>query len=77
MIAAKLLFLTFLGPLYIFCVEITSTLQSLLQAIAMLRSSNGGFDSVKNSKGFTYIFENLLMLNEERAEGLRMQRSIA
>ena len=70
-IAAKLLFLTFIGPIYIIFVEIASTLQATSQFFAMIGDADGGFDSIKNSRGFTYVFESMLMLNEERAEGLR------
>lgn len=43
----------------------------------MIGDTDGGYETIKNNKGFSYIFENLLMLNEERAEGLKQQRTIA
>jgi hypothetical protein len=45
------------------------------QMFALLIIGYAGFDIVK--KRFMHIFENVLMLDEERAEGLKQQRSIA
>jgi hypothetical protein len=65
----KVLFLTFLGPFYIMGIELLSTVMAIVQMGALLIIGYQGFDIVK--KKFMYVFENILMLNEERAEGLK------
>jgi hypothetical protein len=71
----KIMFLTFLGPFYIMLIELLSTLMAVSQLYVMLVIGFKGFDEVK--KNFMYIFENVLNLDEERAEGLKQQRVIA
>ena len=72
---AKIVFLSFLGPGFIIGVELLSTTMAFCQMYALLAVGYTGFDIVKNK--FMYIFENVLGLDEERAEGLKNQRSIA
>lgn len=71
----KILFLTFLGPFYIMFIELLSTSMAFAQMYALLIIGYQGFDIVKNK--FMYVFENVLMLDEERAEGLKQQRTIS
>ena len=71
----KVIFLTFLGPFYIMSVELLSTVMAITQMIGLITVGYDGYDLIKNR--FMFIFENVLQLNEERAEGLRNQRSIA
>lgn len=71
----KWVFLTFIGPVYIMGVEFLSTLMAAAQMIALVVVGYSGYDIIKIR--FMYIFENVLQLNEERAEGLKNQRSIA
>ena len=65
----KILFLTFLGPFYIMFIELLSTVMAFTQMFALILIGYMGFDIVK--KKFMYIFEKVLMLDEERAEGLK------
>ena len=74
-ILVKLVFLTFMGPCYIMIIEFMSTAMAIMQVVAMLVSGYKGYDQVRSN--FMYVFENVLMLNEERAEGLKQQRTIA
>jgi hypothetical protein len=68
-ILMKILFLTFVGPLYILFIELLSTIMAVCQANAMLIIGYKGYDQVRAN--FMYLFENVLNLDEERAEGLR------
>jgi hypothetical protein len=63
------MFLTFLGPFYIIVIELLSTLMAVSQVYVMIVIGFKGFDEVK--KNFMYVFENVLNLDEERAEGLK------
>jgi hypothetical protein len=65
----KILFLTCVGPLYILFVELLSTVMAVCQANAMLIIGYKGYDQVRTN--FMYLFENVLQLDEERAEGLK------
>lgn len=65
----KVIFLTFIGPTYIMGIELLSTVMAFSQMYALVVIGYAGFDIIKNK--FMYIFENVLMLNEERAEGLK------
>lgn len=71
----KIVFLTFIGPTYIMGVELLSTIMAICQMAALAFVGYTGYDIIKVR--FMYLFENILQLNEERAEGLKNQRSIA
>ena len=71
----KIVFLTFIGPTYIMGVELLSTVMAICQMAALAFVGYTGYDIIKVR--FMYLFENILQLNEERAEGLKNQRSIA
>lgn len=65
----KFIFLSFLGPMCIMCIEAFSALMALSQVFALLAVGYVGYDIIKNR--FMYVFENVFMLDEERAEGLK------
>ena len=65
----KIVFLTFLGPFYIMGIEMVSTIMAISQMIALLVIGYEGFDIIR--RRFMHVFENVLGLNEERAEGLK------
>lgn len=71
----KIIFLSFMGPIYIMGIEMFSTFMAISQMYALLAIGYQGFDLMKDR--FMYIFENILKLDEERAEGLKQQRTIA
>ena len=56
-------------------IELLSTCMAFCQMYALLATGFSGYDHVRNY--FMNIFENILMLDEERADGLKQQRSIA
>ena len=68
-ICFKMIFLSFLGAFTMIVIEFVSTCMCLTQALAMMTTGMVGFEIVR--KKYMWFFENMLLINEERKEGLK------